>query len=453
MSGRVHLVGIGGAGLSAIARILVERGESVSGSDQAVSSYAEALAAQGVPVAYGHRAENVAGAGLVIVSSAVPDTNPEVIAARQAGARVVRRNEYLGELTAGYETVAVAGTHGKTTTTGLIAWLLDRAGRSPTFIVGGFLEDFGTNARLGRGREFVIEADEYDRAFLSLRPSLAVVTNVEHDHPDCYPTPQAFQSAFREFAGRVEGALIVCAEDAVASDLRPASGEVVRYGFAPQAAWRAEEVRDNSAGGSDFLVVKEGVDLGLVRNRLAGVHNVLNSLAALAAVDRLGIPFTEARQALTEFHGARRRFEVLGEASGVTVIDDYAHHPSEIRATLAAVRRRFPGAQTWAVFQPHTFSRTRALLTDFARAFAEADHVLVTEIFASREAPDPAVSGARVAEAIQHPDVRFFKELAAAAKDLEQRVKPPAVVVTLSAGDGNEVGRMLLRARSARQGG
>ncbi|OGO10438.1 MAG: UDP-N-acetylmuramate--L-alanine ligase [Chloroflexi bacterium RBG_13_68_17] len=448
MSRRVHLVGIGGAGLSAIARILVERGEIVSGSDQAVSPYAEALAAQGVHVAYGHRAENVAGADLVIVSSAVPDTNPEVAAARQAGARVVRRSDYLGELTAGYQTVAVAGTHGKTTTTGLIAWLLDRAGRSPTFIVGGILEDFGTNARLGHGQQFVIEADEYDRAFLALRPSLAVVTNVEHDHPDCYPTPEDFRSAFREFAGRVEGTLIVCAEDAVASSLQPASGDVVRYGFGQGLPWRAEEIRDNAAGGSDFLAVKEGVDLGLVRTRLAGTHNVLNSLAALAAVDRLGIPFVEARQALTEFHGARRRFEVLGEASGVTVIDDYAHHPTEIRATLAAARHRFRGAEIWAVFQPHTFSRTRALLADFAQAFADADHVLVTEIFASREAPDPGINGARVAERIQHADVRFVETLADAASDLDQRVKAPAVVVTLSAGDGNEVGRMLLRART-----
>ena len=448
MSRRVHLVGIGGAGLSAIARILVERGEIVSGSDQAVSPYAEALAAQGVHVAYGHRAENVAGADLVIVSSAVPDTNPEVAAARQAGARVVRRSDYLGELTDGYQTVAVAGTHGKTTTTGLIAWLLDRAGRSPTFIVGGILEDFGTNARLGHGQQFVIEADEYDRAFLALRPSLAVVTNVEHDHPDCYPTPEDFRSAFREFAGRVEGTLIVCAEDAVASSLQPANGDVVRYGFGQGLPWRAEEIRDNAAGGSDFLAVKEGVDLGLVRTRLAGTHNVLNSLAALAAVDRLGIPFVEARQALTEFHGARRRFEVLGEASGVTVIDDYAHHPTEIRATLAAARHRFRGAEIWAVFQPHTFSRTRALLADFAQAFADADHVLVTEVFASREAPDPGINGARVAERIQHADVRFVETLADAASDLDQRVKAPAVVVTLSAGDANEVGRMLLRART-----
>ncbi len=453
MSRKVHLVGIGGTGLSAIARILAERGEIVSGSDQASSPYAEALAALGVRVVYGHRAENVAGAELVIVSSAVPDSNPEVVAARRAGARVVRRNEYLGELTAGQQTVAVAGTHGKTTTTGLIAWILDQAGHSPTFIAGGTLEDFGTNARLGRGEHFVIEADEYDRAFLALRPSLAVVTNVEHDHPDCYPTPQDFQAAFRTFAGQVEGTLIVCAEDAVASTLQPGSGEVVRYGFGPGLDWRADELRYNTAGGSDFLVVKAGVDQGLARNRLPGVHNVLNSLAALAAVDRLGVRFSEARQALTEFHGVRRRFEVVGEVAGVTVVDDYAHHPTEIRATLAAARRRFPGAEIWAVFQPHTYSRSRALLEDFAQAFVDADHVLVTEIFASREAPDPDIDGARVAQRIQHADVRFVERLAEAASELDRRVISPAVVVTLSAGDGNEIGRMLLHARTTRQGG
>ncbi len=453
MSRRVHLVGIGGTGLSAIARVLLERGDEVSGSDQAVSSYAQGLERAGVRVHYGHRAENVAGADLVIVSSAVPDTNPEVVAARRAGVRVVRRPEFLAELTAGCQTIAVAGTHGKTTTTGLIAWLLEQAGLSPSFIVGGMMKDLGTNARAGQGPHFVIEADEYDRAFLGLQPVVGVVTNVEHDHPDCYPTFAEFKAAFQAFADRVTDHLLVCLEDPGAASLQPASASRLTYGFRPEAEWRAEEVRPNAAGGSDFLVSKRGELLGLVRTRLPGQHNVLNAVAALAAVDCVGVPFGEARRAITEFRGIGRRFEITGEVGGIWVVDDYAHHPTEIRATLAAARSRFPGAQVWAVFQPHTFSRTKALLEDFARAFGDADHVIVVDIFASREAPDPSVSAQRLVEQMSHQDVRFIPDLARAARTLQEQVQAPAVVVTLSAGDGNRVGELLLQGLSGKQGG
>ncbi len=453
MSRRVHLVGIGGTGLSAIARVLLERGDEVSGSDQAVSPYAQALERAGVRVHYDHRPENVAGADLVIVSSAVPDSNPEVTAARQAGIRVVRRAEFLGELTAGCQTIAVAGTHGKTTTTGLIAWLLDQAGLSPSFIVGGMLKDFGTNARAGSGPHFVIEADEYDRTFLGLQPAIGVVTNVEHDHPDCYPTFVEFRAAFQAFAERVTDQLLVCLENEGAASLQPISATRLTYGFRSEAEWRAEEVRPNAAGGSDFLVSKSGELLGLVRTRLPGEHNVLNAVAALAAVDCVGVPFAEARRAITEFHGVGRRFEIVGEVGGIWVVDDYAHHPTEIRATLAAARTRFPEAQVWAVFQPHTFSRTRALLADFARAFGDADHVIVTDIFASREPPDPNVSAQRLVEQMVHQDVRFIPDLAEAARTLQERVQAPAVVVTLSAGDGNRVGELLLQGLSEEQGG
>jgi len=449
----VHLVGIGGTGLSAIARVLLERGDEVSGSDQAVSPYAQALERAGVRVHYGHRPENVAGADLVIVSSAVPDSNPEVTAARRAGIRVARRAEFLGELTAGCQTIAVAGTHGKTTTTGLIAWLLDQAGLSPSFIVGGMLKDFGTNARAGNGPHFVIEADEYDRTFLGLQPAIGVVTNVEHDHPDCYPTFVEFRAAFQAFAERVTDQLLVCLENEGAASLQPISATRLTYGFRSEADWRAEEVRPNAAGGSDFLVSRRGELLGLVRTRLPGEHNVLNAVAALAVVDCVGVPFAEARRAITEFHGVGRRFEIVGEVSGIWVVDDYAHHPTEIRATLAAARTRFPEAQVWAVFQPHTFSRTRALLADFARAFGDADHVIVTDIFASRESPDPNVSAQRLVEQMVHQDVRFIPDLAEAARTLQERVQAPAVVVTLSAGDGHRVGELLLQGLSEKQGG
>ena len=448
MSGRIHVVGIGGTGLSAIARVLHERGEAVSGSDQAPSDYARALEALGVPVTYGHAAANVAGARLVLVSSAVAQDNPEILAAHQAGIPVMRREAYFAELTAGYRTVAVAGTHGKSTTTAMIAWILSQAGRDPTFILGGVAVDLGTNARAGKGIEFIVEADEYDRAFLGLHPSVAVVTNIEHDHPDCYPTPADFRAAFEAFAGQVQDLLIACADDPGAAALAPAGLRRMTYAIDEPADWAARELRPNGAGGTDFVVWRHGLRLGTVSLGLPGRHNVSNSLGALAAADQLGIPYATAAVALASFHGVGRRFEVLGEADGVTVIDDYAHHPSEIRATLQAVRQRYPQATVWAVFQPHTHSRTRTLLDGFAGAFGDADRVLVTEIFAAREQPDGVTSGRLLVEKMSHPQARYVPSLEAAREVLEAEVKPGAVVVTLSAGDANQVGKDLLAHRA-----
>jgi UDP-N-acetylmuramate--alanine ligase len=452
MKRRVHLVGIGGAGLSAIARILHERGDIVTGSDLVVSPYSTQLEQIGVSVTYGHQAENIGLADLVLASSAVPDSNTELEAARRAGIPVMRRPAFLGELTSGYQTIAIAGTHGKTTTTGLIAWLLDGAGLSPSFIVGGLLLDYGTNARAGRGPYFVIEADEYDRTFLGLQPRVAVVTSVEHDHPDIFPTLADVQRAFEAFSRQVEDMLVVCLENPGAAALMPEGISRLTYGFDPEAIWRAEEIRPNPAGGSDFLVLFQGETLGLVRTRLPGVHNVLNSLAALAVVDYIGVEFKIARDLLVSFRGLSRRFEVVGEVGGVTVIDDYAHHPTEVQATLRAARQRYPDATLWAVFQPHTYSRARALLDDFAKAFTEADHVIVTEIFASRERSDASISGKIIADRIEHGDVKFLSSLTEATEELLQRVRAGSVVVTLSAGDGDQVGRRLLQVMAANQG-
>ena len=444
MSRRVHLVGIGGAGLSAIARILMERGEQVSGSDQADSPFAAALAAAGMPITIGHAAPAVAGADLVVASSAIPAGSPELVAAEAAGIPVLRRPAFLGELVAGYQTLAIAGTHGKTTTTAMIAWILSEAGLQPSFIIGGIPADFGVNARHGAGRHFVIEADEYDRTFLALRPFLAVVTNVEHDHPDYYRTAAEFQAAFEQFVSQIQETLIVCADDPVAAELSAPGLRRITYGLTPAAEWRAEEIRDNAAGGSDFLALRREELMGLVRLRLPGLHNVRNALAAIAAVDQLGVGFGAARSALAKFRGVGRRFEILGEAQGVTVIDDYAHHPSEIEATLQAARQRFPQADLWAVFQPHTYSRTKAFADRLAHAFGAADHLIVVDIYASREALDPEVSAGRLATQIEGKDVRFIPELERAAERLIAEVQPGSVVLTLSAGDGNRVGRLVL---------
>ncbi len=439
--------------MSAIARILAERGESVSGSDQNRSDFASALEAQGVSIRYDHRPENIAGADLVVATSAVAEDHPEIVAARRAGIRVARRREFLGEMTTGYRTVAVAGTHGKTTTTGLVAWILDQAGLSPSFIVGGLIGDFGTNARAGTGSTFVIEADEYDRTFMGLRPSVAVITNVEYDHPDCYPSVADYRQAFEEFAGLATELVIACQDDPVASQMGPKGLPRLTYGIDKGADWRAEDVRSNAAGGDDFLVLRRGELLGLVRNRLPGIHNVRNTLAALAVADFLGVAFSQAREAVTGFRGVGRRFEIVGEVAGVTAIDDYAHHPSEIRATLAAARERFPRGEIWAVFQPHTFSRTRALLDEFANAFGDADHVIVTDIFASREKPDGSIRSDDLVKRMKHADARQIHTFDAVVDELAVRVRPGAVVVTLSAGDANRIGRDLLAELASRQEG
>jgi UDP-N-acetylmuramate--alanine ligase len=453
----VHFVGIGGAGLSAIARVLMEQGVQVSGSDLVLSRVAKALARDGASVFAGHRVENVRGAELVVISSAVPPSNVEVQAAQAAGIPVLKRPEFLGQMMNGHTGVAVAGTHGKTTTTAMIASILLRAERDPTFIVGGVIAGLETNARAGGGEPFVVEADEYDRTFLSLRPKVAVVTIVEHDHPDCYPTFDDFRAAFEEFAALVppDGLLVVCWDDPAARGLgqrrRDAGQPVAFFGLDEGAEWRAEEVRPNFAGGVDFLAVHGGETLGLVRLRLPGTHNASNAMAALTVADHLGVPFQATRSALTEFHGVGRRFEIKGVADGVLVVDDYAHHPTEIRATLRAARDRFPGQTLWAVWQPHTYSRTKTLLDQFAQAFDLADQVLVLPIYASREHDTLGLANADVAVAIAHPDVRQAESLDEAVVWLATEVRPGDVVLTLGAGDSDKVGEWLLEALESEQ--
>ncbi len=453
----VHLIGVGGAGLSAIARVLMEQGAKVSGSDLVISPVAEMLARDGVRVFAGHKAEHVKGADVVVFSSAVPEDNVEVQAARAAGIPVMGRPEFLNRMMSEWKAehegwrVAIAGTHGKTTTTAMIVTILLEAGRDPTFIVGGVIDRLGKNAHAGRGpqsSEFVIEADEYDHTFLSLKPDVAVITNVEHDHPDCYPTFEDFQTAFEEFAALVpsDGLLVSCWDDPVAREIATnrTSGPVALFGLEEGATWRAEKLRPNFAGGVDFLITREDEMLGLVRLRVPGSHNASNATAAMAVTDFLGIPFRKAADALTTFRGVRRRFEIKGETQGVTVVDDYAHHPTEIRATLQAAKERFPKRAIWAVWQPHTYSRTQALLNDFTQAFGLADHVIVLPIYAAREKDTLGIDNDLVAKKIEHPDARRADSLEEAVAQLKAEVKEGDVVLTLGAGDGNRVGEWLL---------
>lgn len=446
----IHFIGIGGTGLSAIARVLHESGHSVSGSDRALSPLAAALRADGVCVYEGHAAAHVHSATLVVRSSAIPDTNVEVQAARARGIPVLKRAEFLGQLMAGKTGIAVAGAHGKTTTTSMIAWMLTALGLDPTFISGGVLANLGVNAHAGAGPHFVVEADEYDRMFLGLRPHLAIVTNVEYDHPDCFPTPEDFFAAFQEFVQNVpqDGTLIACADDPRAASLlrarRGPGPRRIAYGLSASCPVQGRNPLPQPGAGFQFDLYVDGQFQTPVALQVPGQHNVLNALAALSAAHALGLPLPDAARALGEYRGAGRRFELRGQANGVLVIDDYAHHPTEIRATLAAARARYPDRRLWALWQPHTYSRTQTLAAEFAAAFGNADHVIVTDVYAARETAPHGFRLQPLLEAMRHPDARHLPALGDAAAYLRAHLQPGDVLLVLSAGDADQVSQMLL---------
>jgi UDP-N-acetylmuramate--alanine ligase len=443
----VHLIGIGGSGLSAIARLLMESGIQVSGSDRVLSPLARDLANAGATVYTGHAAENIAGADLVIRSSAVTEDNPEVVAAQAAGIPVMKRHELLGEIMASHFGIAVAGTHGKTTTTAMTAWVLTALEQDPSFIIGGVSKNLGTNAHAGKGRAFVLEADEYDRTFLALRPDLSIVTMVEHDHPDCYPTPEEYREAFVEFVQRLKpgGTLLVCKDDPEAASLQAATAETVHtftYGLDPQSDYYAANLKPGLLG-YRFDVIWQSKSLVSIELSVPGEHNVRNALAAFAAAHQLGLNVQAAAKALSEFCGTGRRFDVQGEVRGVVVVDDYAHHPTEIKTTLAAARSRYPGRRIWAVWQPHTFSRTQALLSAFLGAFQNADRVIVTEIYAAREKKQ-AFSGADIVRQMDSTRTVFAPTLENATQHLIKHLHPGDVLLVLSAGDADQISAQVL---------
>jgi len=457
---RIHFIGIGGSGLSAIARLLKESGYEVTGSDRALSQFAVDLQNEGISVYIGHHPRNVGGADMVIRSSAIADNNPEVEAAKLAGIPVYKRSDFLGQLMADKTGIAVAGTHGKTTTTAMIAWVLYAMKRDPSFIVGGTLSNLKTNAHAGKGDFFVIEADEYDRMFLGLKPRIEVITNLEHDHPDIYPRFEDMYAAFQSFVDLLppDGTLIVCAEDEGAATLlthaRRKGLNIVSYSLqgemtinSPQ--WmQARTVKPNDRGGYDFSVMTNigGASSAVIHVSLQvpGEHNVRNALAVLSVGATLGLPLQEVADALGEFTGTGRRFEVRGERHGIVVIDDYAHHPTEIRATLAGAKMRYPNHRIWAVWQPHTYSRTQTLFYEFSRAFADANEVLVTEIYASREAKQD-FSSAEVVSAMPHLSAHYTGSLGDTKKYLLDHLRSGDVVIVLSAGDADQISSDLLK--------
>ena len=457
---RVHFIGIGGSGLSAIARLLKESGYTVTGSDRSLSQFAVDLQNDGVEIYIGHHPRNIAGAEMVIRSSAIADDNPEVEAAIRAGIPVYKRSDFLGQLMAKKTGIAVAGTHGKTTTTAMIAWMLYAMGRDPSFIVGGTLNNLKSNAHAGKGDLFVIEADEYDRMFLGLKPRIEVVTNLEHDHPDCYPKYEDMFSAFKSFVELLpsDGTFIACSDDegsgSLLSHARRKGLNVISYSLQSEMTinspqWiQARSLKPNLRGGYDFSAMTNvgaaAASVLHVSLQVPGEHNVRNALATLSVAATLGLSLQRAAAALSEFTGTGRRFEILGERKGVTVIDDYAHHPTEIRATLAGAKARYPGRHIWAVWQPHTYSRTQILFFEFSRAFSDANEVLVTEIYASRE-PKQEFSSAEVVSAMPHSSARYTGSLEDTTKYLLKNLRSGDVLLVLSAGDANQISADVLK--------
>ncbi len=448
---RIHLIGIGGAGLSAIARILLERGCAVSGSDLQASESAERLAAAGARVFQGHKADNVAEADAVLATSAVGDDHIEVVSARARGIPVFRRKAFMRSLLQGCDTIAVAGTHGKTTTTSMIIHILDSAGKNPSYIVGGAMGNTGKNAAVGRGDSFVIEADEYGNMFHGLDPNLAVVTSVEHDHPDFFQSPRELSEAFERFVdllGR-DGILVACADDAGARALADSrqlnGGRALSYGITcADADWQATDL-DFSGPATRFTVRRQGIALGEVSLGLPGRHNVVNALAALSVANERGVAVERGAAALSSFLATARRFEIRGARAGVVVVDDYAHHPTEIRVNLQAARLRYPQHQIWAIWQPHTYSRMQEFWADFAAAFQDADQVLVTPIYAARESPiDGVTSAALVAEMQSRQPAAYAPSFKDAVDLLNRSVRAPAVLLIFSAGDANIIADMYL---------
>jgi UDP-N-acetylmuramate--alanine ligase len=447
--GRVHLIGIGGAGMSALAQVLIERGHPVSGSDLRGGRATASLQAMGAQVGIGHRPEHVVGAHLVVVSTAIPEHNPEVEAARRGGVPVIRRAELLAALLEGYRGLLVAGTHGKTTTTSMIAVALQAAGLDPSFAIGGQLHEAGTSAHHGTGDVFVAEADESDGSFLVFQPDCAIVTNVELDHPDHYSDLDAVERAFAAFLDRRRpgGPVIACADDpGVRRLLDGAEGPILTYGQTEGARLRITDIT-LEPGSSSFSLARDGDALGRFSLRMPGEHNVANATAAVAGALWSGAEVEAIRSGLAAFSGTQRRFQRLGEAGGVLVIDDYAHHPTELAATVKAARQTRPEGRVVAVFQPHRYSRTEVLGHELGVALAGADLAVIADVYAAGEAPVAGVTGALVAAGAEAEGVAttFVPGTDSLVGTIHELVRPGDLVLTLGAGDISEVGPLLLR--------
>lgn len=445
----IHFIGIGGIGMSGIAEVLLNLGYQVSGSDLKETEITRRLQALGGGIAYGHKAEHILGAEVVVTSSAVRPDNPEVLAARAALLPVIPRAEMLAELMRLKYGVAIAGSHGKTTTTSMVANVLAYGGLDPTVIIGGRLDKWGSNARLGQGTFLVAEADESDGSFLHLSPSIAVVTNIDLEHLDFYKDMEHIQNTFLDFLSRLPfyGLAILCLDDPHLPSLIPKLKKRYRtYGLTAQADIQARDVIQSGLS-TRYRLFSAGKDWGEIRFKLPGIHNVYNSLAAIAVGFELEVPFDRIREAFDCLEGVQRRFQIRGEIRGITVLDDYGHHPTEIRATLNAARGCWPDRRIVVVFQPHRFSRTKALFEEFTTAFYQADSLLLLPIYAASEDPIEGIDSGHLMEGIKekgHREVRLISDRSDVIPSLNAILRPGDVLITLGAGDVWKIGQDLV---------
>lgn len=440
--------------MSGIAEVLLASGFTVSGSDMRSSETTKRLESLGARIHQGHEAENVAGADVVVFSSAVPRDNPELVAARRASIPVIRRAEMLAELMRLKDGIAIAGSHGKTTTTSLMATVLREAELDPTVVIGGKLNVLGSSATRGAGELLLAEADESDGSFLHLTPVIAVITNIDAEHLDHYGEFEQVKAAFAEFANRVPfyGLVVACLDHPHVQDLLPKiEKRTATYGLSAQADYRAKDPTVEGLS-TKFTLVRRGEELGEVSVRMPGIHNVLNTLAVIAVADELQVPLEVTKTALASFGGVHRRFTIVGEHEGVTVVDDYGHHPAEVQVTLEAAQRAY-GRRIVVAFQPHRYTRTHHLFEELTRAFNRADVLLLSDVYAAGEAPIEGATSAHLAEAIRehgHRDVTHAGDLDAVLEAIVDRVEPGDVVITLGAGNITTLGaRVLERLKGA----
>ncbi len=445
---RIHFVGIGGIGMSGIAEVLLNLGYEISGSDLGATDITQRLDDMGAAIHRGHDAAHIGNADVVVTSTAVRPDNPEAVAAHERGIPVIPRAEMLAELLKMKFSIAVSGSHGKTTTTSMVATLLAQGGLDPTMVIGGKLASIGSNARLGDGEVIVAEADESDGSFLKLSPCLAVITNIDREHLDYYRDVEEIKEAFLQFANIVPfyGSTILCLDDPHVREILPRiKRRVITYGLSPDADYRAEQI--SAAGASTrFSLLHRNTLLGSVKLNVPGLFNVLNALAAAAVAREMEMAFPAIRKGLAAFTGVQRRLEVRGKAKAVTVVDDYGHHPTEIRATLAAAKQAWPG-RIICVFQPHRYTRTKALFEEFLTAFGDADCLVVTDIYPASEEPIPGVTAQALCEAIRragHPDCRHLSDSEAIVDHLAEIARPADVVLTQGAGSIWRVGEAFL---------
>ncbi|KJS32832.1 MAG: UDP-N-acetylmuramate--alanine ligase [Desulfatitalea sp. BRH_c12] len=445
----IHFVGIGGIGMSGIAELLLNLNYKVSGSDLRPSDITDRLGRLGGMIFEGHAAEQIAGADVVVVSSAIDPSNPEVHAALKASVPVIPRAEMLAELMRLKYSIAVAGAHGKTSTTSLVSSVLAAGGLDPTVVIGGKIKSLGSNAVLGKGDYIVAEADESDGSFLKYSPAIAVVTNIDREHLDFYKDLDAIKQVFLDFIDRIPfyGLAVLCLDNDAVQDLIPRMRKrFITYGMNLQADLQARDVVCEGLT-SRFNVVFQSEMLGPVLLNLPGVHNVYNALAAIAVGLELAIAFSDIKEALEKAEGVQRRMEIKGEARDITVVDDYGHHPTEIKTTLAAMAQAWPGKRKVVVFQPHRFTRTQALFDDFARSFYQSDILLVLPIYAASERPIAGVDSSTLCDSIQargHKDARFAADMDEALALLKDLVQPGDVVLTLGAGNVYQLGEQLV---------